>query len=111
MKKKHASSSVQITDQCKHDFVRIHILLHDTIEYIERRSNEALKHGSDEDVEQTLDQLIGMLTKIIALLGKLIPIEKEMETMQQSASQESAEIDWEILDYFMQKRKQSSPTD
>ncbi len=103
-KKSSTTPPAATVHQCKEDFERIHRLLHDTIVYIEVRASRILGGAEPEDAEKNLDQLIGMLAKVAALITKLLPENDGNET----TTEEGSEVNLALLEAYLERRKKSS---
>ncbi len=91
-------------DRNREDIERIHTMLRVAINHIEKKTQSILLAPGGQ-AEESLDDVLTGLTKITALISKLIPIEKEIgeESVQDETLPEEA-IDWDMLERYFRKK-------
>ena len=107
MKRKMYPSMQKSSDRSREDIERIHTMLRVAIVHIEKKAQCIIHSNPQEQNTEALDEVLSGLTKITALISKIIPIEKEMENeghvSQDSAILEEA-IDWDMLERYFKKK-------
>lgn len=99
------STSVKTSDRSKKDIERIHHMLGIAIDHIENKVR-GMTNSSEEHSSESLDEVLSGLTKITALISKLLPIEIEMSADAHSGDRQEAsidEIDWDIIEKYLKK--------